>query len=150
MGVYNKEQARALGVEAVNTINAVSDDVQTGDIPSFIALGTALMSAADELQLDMTAAFLDMLSGAADHAATLRLAAGVVGYDKAQVQAVGAALVAAGVTVSDGLDVSDINTATALGAAILSAANEFQADKDAAVFDLVSGAANALADLGRG
>lgn len=146
---YDKEQARALGVEAVRTVVAMSDGLQTPDVATFIGLGTALMSAADEFQSDKDAAFLDMIAGAADYAATLKLAPGA-SYDKAQVQAVGAALVGAGVAVSDGLDVSDITSATTLGTAILQAAGDFQTDRDAALFDIVSGAANAMADLRRG
>jgi hypothetical protein len=146
---YDKQQARNLGVEAVKTVQAVSDGLQTPDVASFITLGSALMSAADEFQSDKDAAFLDMLSGAASFAADLKLLPGAT-YDKAQVQAVGAALVGAGVAVSDGLDVSDINSATTLGSAILVAAGDFQTDKDAAILDLLSGAANALADLRRG
>ena len=146
---YDKAQARALGVEAVNTVVALSDGVQTPDVGTLIGLGTALMAAADEFQSDKDAAFLDMLSGAADHAATLKLAPGAT-YDKVQVQAVGAALVGAGQALSDGLDVSDITSATTLGTAILQAAGDFQSDRDAALFDVVSGAANALADLRRG
>ena len=66
-------------------------------------------------------------------------------YNHNQVKAVGARLVDLAYALSDGLDISDSDEGVALLTAFMNAADEFQGDLDAAVLDLLSGAADAWA-----
>ena len=70
-------------------------------------------------------------------------------YDKTQVQALGAKVVAMVNAVADGVDVSDISVGMELLTAFMSASDEISADKDAAILDVVAGAASAYADQRR-
>ena len=68
-------------------------------------------------------------------------------YNKEQVQTLGQKIVALGQAVSDGVDVTDVNMGMEVLAAFMSASDEFQTDLDAAVLDMVAGAADAAATL---
>lgn len=70
-------------------------------------------------------------------------------YNKDQVQALGTKLVALAQAVSDGVDVTDVAAGMEVLQAFMAASDEFQADLDAALLDMVSGAAGAAADLRR-
>jgi hypothetical protein len=68
-------------------------------------------------------------------------------YNKEQVQELGRQIVALGQAVSDGVDVTDVNAGMDVLAAFMGASDEFQADLDAAVLDMVAGMADAAATL---
>ena len=70
-------------------------------------------------------------------------------YNKAQPQALGGAVVDMVNAVSDGVDVTDMAVGMKLMAAFKAAKDEIQGDKDAALLDILAGAASAFADQRR-
>lgn len=67
-------------------------------------------------------------------------------YDKAQPQALGAALVEAILAVADGLDPSDVSAGAAFLSALVAASDDLIADADRGVFDVIAGAAARYAE----
>jgi hypothetical protein len=66
-------------------------------------------------------------------------------YDKTQVQALGAKVVDMVKAVADGVDVSDVSVGMELLTAFMAASDEISSDTDAAIFDIIAGAADAYA-----
>lgn len=68
-------------------------------------------------------------------------------YDKSQVQAAGAQFIITGFGLADGIDLTDGTNGMSLLNKIMGAADEFKEDRDAAIFDMLSGGASKFADL---
>lgn len=67
-------------------------------------------------------------------------------YNKAQLNALGVRLVELVDAVADGLDVTDVAVGINVLRAFMEAADDFALDKDAALLDVLAGAAGAAAD----
>ena len=70
-------------------------------------------------------------------------------YDKQELQAVGAKLVDLVIALSDGAGVEDLEEGVAFLTAAASQGASIASDTDAAVADILAGAASAFADLKR-
>lgn len=70
-------------------------------------------------------------------------------YDKVELQAVGAKLVDLVLALADGVGVDDLDEGTAFLVAASSVASDIAGDPDAAIADILAGAASAFADLKR-
>ncbi len=69
---YDPQHPRALGAIFVKMGYAVADGLDMTDIAVLMELGTAFMSAADELKEDTDAAIFDAVAGAAGDMAVRR------------------------------------------------------------------------------